>query len=115
MSSSTRALNGFQYITQRCRRLYTLTEFAGIMRGVRPAETGVASMRHFILLVCVVSLWGFMLPGNASVHTVAAPPGYDIIIRDGRVVDGSGRQAFNADVAIKGDRIARIGNLRGAK
>src|SRR5207245_10602205 len=28
--------------------------------------------------------------------------------------DGSGRPAFNADVAIKDDRIARIGNLRGA-
>jgi len=44
-----------------------------------------------------------------------AAPEYDIIIRNGRVVDGSGRAAFNADVAIRGDRIARIGNLRGAK
>ncbi|HEX6188844.1 MAG TPA: D-aminoacylase [Pyrinomonadaceae bacterium] len=40
---------------------------------------------------------------------------YDLIIRNGRVVDGSGRPGVNADVAIKGDRIARIGNLRGAK
>ena len=40
---------------------------------------------------------------------------YDIIIRNGRVIDGSGRRGVNADVAIKGDRIARIGNLRGAK
>jgi dihydroorotase/N-acyl-D-amino-acid deacylase len=44
-----------------------------------------------------------------------AAPDYDIIIRHGRVVDGSGRAAFNADVAIKNDRIARIGNLSGAK
>jgi N-acyl-D-amino-acid deacylase len=43
-----------------------------------------------------------------------APPEYDIIIRNGRIIDGSGRPAFNADVAIKGDRIARIGNLSGA-
>ena len=43
----------------------------------------------------------------------AAGPAYDLIIRNGRVVDGSGRPAFNADVAIKGDRIARIGNLGG--
>lgn len=42
-------------------------------------------------------------------------PEYDIIIRNGRVIDGSGRRGVNADVAIKGDRIARIGNLRGAK
>lgn len=44
----------------------------------------------------------------------AAPADYDLIIRNGRVVDGSGRPAFNADVAIKGDLIVRIGNLRGA-
>lgn len=42
-------------------------------------------------------------------------PEYDLIIRNGRVIDGSGRPAFNADVAIKGDQIARIGNLRGAQ
>src|SRR5688500_10251526 len=42
-------------------------------------------------------------------------PEYDTIIRNGRVIDGSGRRGVNADVAIKGDRIARIGNLRGAK
>lgn len=40
---------------------------------------------------------------------------YDLIIKNGRVIDGSGRPAFNADVAIKGDRIARVGNLAGAR
>ena len=40
---------------------------------------------------------------------------YDIIIRNGRVINGSGRSGFNADVGIKGDRIVRIGNLRGAQ
>ena len=40
---------------------------------------------------------------------------YDLIIRNGRVVDGSGRAPFRADVAIKGDRIVRIGNLQGAR
>jgi dihydroorotase/N-acyl-D-amino-acid deacylase len=44
----------------------------------------------------------------------ATPVEYDILIRNGRIVDGSGRPAFNADVAIKNDRVARIGNLRGA-
>jgi N-acyl-D-amino-acid deacylase len=45
----------------------------------------------------------------------AAPPEFDIIIRNGRVIDGSGRPAYRADVAIKDDRIARIGNLRSAR
>ncbi|HZI48103.1 MAG TPA: hypothetical protein VFD75_09940, partial [Pyrinomonadaceae bacterium] len=47
--------------------------------------------------------------------TTAAPPEYDIIIRNGQVIDGSGRPGYKADVAIKNDRIALIGNLRGAK
>jgi dihydroorotase/N-acyl-D-amino-acid deacylase len=40
---------------------------------------------------------------------------YDLIISNGRVVDGSGRPALQADLAIKGDRIVRIGNLQGAR
>jgi N-acyl-D-aspartate/D-glutamate deacylase len=37
--------------------------------------------------------------------------GFDLVIRGGRVVDGSGRAAFEADVAIVGDRIAQIGRV----
>ena len=37
---------------------------------------------------------------------------YDLIIRNGSIVDGSGRPAFRADLAIKADRIVRIGNLQ---
>src|SRR5215510_11741773 len=44
----------------------------------------------------------------------APAPEYDIIIRSGRVVDGSGKPPFSTDVAIKGDRITRIGDLRQA-
>src|SRR5215207_2111251 len=38
-------------------------------------------------------------------------PQYDLLIRNGRIVDGSGRAGYVADVAIKGDRIVDIGNL----
>ena len=47
--------------------------------------------------------------------TTAAAPEYDIIIRNGQVIDGSGRPGYKADIALKNDRIARIGNLSGAK
>jgi dihydroorotase/N-acyl-D-amino-acid deacylase len=40
---------------------------------------------------------------------------YDLIIKNGRVIDGSGRPAFSADVAINSDRIVRVGNLGGAR
>src|ERR1700730_13730640 len=41
-------------------------------------------------------------------------PEYDLIIKNGRVVDGSGRPAFTGDVAVKSDRIARVGDLGAA-
>jgi len=39
-------------------------------------------------------------------------PDFDVTLRNGLVVDGTGGPAFSADVAIDGDRIAKIGSLR---
>jgi len=39
---------------------------------------------------------------------------HDAILRGGMVVDGSGAAAYRADVAVAGDRIAALGDLRGA-
>jgi len=36
---------------------------------------------------------------------------YDLVIRNGRVIDGSGLPAYVADIAVEGDRIARIGHV----
>ncbi|WP_419161695.1 N-acyl-D-amino-acid deacylase family protein [Candidatus Palauibacter sp.] len=36
---------------------------------------------------------------------------YDLIIRGGRLIDGTGNPWFAADIGIVGDRIVRIGNL----
>ena len=38
---------------------------------------------------------------------------FDLLIVNGQLVDGSGRAAFVADVAIRGDEIVRIGQLEG--
>jgi len=38
---------------------------------------------------------------------------FDVILRNGRVVDGTGNPAFFADVAVKDGRIAAIGRLQG--
>lgn len=36
---------------------------------------------------------------------------HDLLIRKGRIVDGTGRPAFVADVAVEGDRIVEVGDL----
>ena len=42
------------------------------------------------------------------------PSKFDVILRNGLVVDGTGRPGFVADLAIAGDRIAKIGSLGAA-
>src|SRR5688572_7780362 len=36
-------------------------------------------------------------------------PAYDLVVRGGRIVDGSGNPWFRGDVAVRGERIALIG------
>ncbi len=36
---------------------------------------------------------------------------YDVVIRNGTVVDGSGLGSFRADVGVVGDRIAFVGRI----
>ncbi len=45
----------------------------------------------------------------------AAAPRFDVVIANGRVVDGTGAPWFRADVGITGDRITAIGDLSQAE
>src|SRR5207247_73010 len=51
--------------------------------------------------------WLFGLAISAGVPR-AQTPAYDLVIRNGRVVDGTGSPWYRADLAIRGDTIARI-------
>ena len=52
-----------------------------------------------VFIICVY-LWSML-----------QTPQFDVLIKNGRIVDGSGRAAYVADVGIKGDRIVSIGKL----
>src|SRR6266850_1046276 len=64
-------------------------------------------MSHILF---ALSLASFMLLTSLVTKPDPAPQ-YDLLIKNGRIVDGSGEKAYSADLAIKGDRIARIGDL----
>ena len=51
---------------------------------------------------------------DASLDASASAGDYDLIVRNGHVIDGAGNPWYAADVAVKGDRLAAIGDLREA-
>src|SRR5256712_7193391 len=50
----------------------------------------------------------------ATLHAQSPQTRFDVLIRNGRIVDGTGAPWFRGDVAINGDRIAAVGPLAGA-
>src|SRR5438552_45222 len=60
-----------------------------------------------------MKLFGLALVLALFAQTTPAPS-FDVIIANGRVVDGTGAPWFRADVGIVGDRITRIGDLHAA-
>ena len=66
-----------------------------------------ASLAYLGLAVALIvaGLAGFALAEKAG------PPQYDLIITNGRIIDGSGNPWFRADIGIKDGQVRRIGKL----
>lgn len=60
-----------------------------------------------LTLVCV------LFPSSTFAQTNAEE--FDVIIKNGTIYDGTGGKPFKADVGIKGDKIAAVGNLSKTK
>src|SRR6478752_6754444 len=41
----------------------------------------------------------------------AADPPYDLLVRNGRIIDGTGNPWFFGDVAVHGDRVVAVGRV----
>ncbi|MGH7665658.1 MAG: N-acyl-D-amino-acid deacylase family protein [Gemmatimonadaceae bacterium] len=65
-------------------------------------------MRITPLLAAVLAI----AAGCRPLYRAPANPTYDVILRNGRVVDGTGNPWYYGDVAIIGDRIAHVGPAR---
>src|SRR5258706_14596639 len=64
------------------------------------------SMKRLVIAIVFAFLTALLIqPLNAQTE------GYDLIIMNGRIVDGTGNPWFYGDVAIRGDRIVKVGRV----
>src|SRR5690349_17986478 len=68
----------------------------------------MAFLRTSLLRVCLI-VWAWSSAGIAG----AAEPAYDLVIRQGRIIDGTGNPWFEGDMAVRGDRIVAVGRVEG--
>ena len=64
-------------------------------------------MRHLIIWLLMIIM---LMP---PMHGAATS--YDIILRNGTIIDGTGGKSYRADIAVRNGFIYRIGNLRDSK
>src|SRR6185436_18634819 len=60
-------------------------------------------------------LAAFVIAATAVTWLHGQEPAFDLIVRGGRIVDGTGNPWFAGDVGIRGDRITTVGQLASAK
>ena len=67
--------------------------------------------QRLVSLLATIALGGSLALSRASAHSPAAVAPYDVLIRNGRIVDGTGSPWYSGDLAIRDGRIAAIGVL----
>jgi len=65
-----------------------------------------------LLIYLVISNLLVFLPGSLS--SSADQEKYDLLIKNAKIIDGTGKGAFKGDVAVKGERIVAVGKVSGA-
>src|ERR1035438_5845086 len=78
-----------------CGSLLSFPSCSSMLKTPRPCY--VLTMRRISFLAVFIAL-----------ACGAQTPRYDLLLRNGRIIDGSGNTWYRGDIAIRGDTIARI-------
>jgi N-acyl-D-amino-acid deacylase len=73
------------------------------------------SRRKFIQAASITGASTILLGGGTINRIFASPRGFDLLIKNGMIIDGTGKAEFMADIGIKNGKIEAIGNLSEAE
>ena len=72
-------------------------------------QRAIAVFQVLVMILFVLSCTAISLAQQS-----AAPQSFDILIRNGKILDGTGNPWYSGDLGIRGDRIVAIGKLTNA-
>jgi N-acyl-D-aspartate/D-glutamate deacylase len=64
-------------------------------------------IKYLVIVICL-AIRGLIQPAQTPAQNAG---GYDLVIKNGRIIDGTGNPWFYGDLAISGDRIVSIGQI----
>jgi len=78
---------------------------------------GTVAILTFLLAAGALAITPLRSRIAPSIHSglYVQAPHFDVIIKNGHILDGTGGPWYGADIGIRGDRIAAIGNLANAQ
>jgi N-acyl-D-amino-acid deacylase len=74
-----------------------------VLRPKMPANR----IKYLVIVICL-AIRGLIQPAQTPAQNAG---GYDLVIKNGRIIDGTGNPWFYGDLAISGDRIVSIGQI----
>lgn len=83
--------------------------------AARAVQPTLRTVPIFVLPALLIFLTPVLASPLSGLRPQTPEPDFDVLIRNGRVLDGTGNPAFSADVGIRGDQIAAIGDLSDAR
>ena len=87
-----------------CKTKTTNNGFSFIINTLVSISTKNSKMKRILFLLIFTSIF---ISCNSSIE-------YDIIIKNGTILDGKGKESYQGDIGIKDDIIMTIGNLSNA-
>jgi adenine deaminase len=70
--------------------------------------------RKFIQSSSLLGASGLLFGFSSTQHIFMSSKGFDILIKNGSVIDGTGKKEFISNLGIKDGKILAIGNLSSA-